>query len=144
MYGEKTFKNLYKIIKESISCNVANLFYSKSTQRALGHLKGTQGTLIGHLINWGALKGHSKCTWALKSLRHSTTWDTQALEVPWALGHSRHPRHLDTKDARYLDFQELRHLGAWALEGHLGTQVLKILEYLDTRDTRGTLFSTLL
>ena len=46
----KHLKKLYKTIKESISSNVTDLIYSKSNQKALGHLR------------------HSKSTWALKAL----------------------------------------------------------------------------
>ena len=46
----KIFKRLYKTIMESISSNAADLFYSKGTQKALGHSKGTHGSLKGHLI----------------------------------------------------------------------------------------------
>ena len=37
----KSFKNLYKIINVSIYCNVADVLYLKSTQREIGHSKGT-------------------------------------------------------------------------------------------------------
>ena len=71
MYGEKTFKNLYKIIKESISCNVADLFYSKSTPSALAHSShsGTRppetlrhSKCLGHLGIQGTLG-----TWTLRT-----------------------------------------------------------------------------
>ena len=45
----KTFKKLYKTIKEFIFSNLADLFDSKSTQRALGYTKCTRGTLKGPL-----------------------------------------------------------------------------------------------
>ena len=102
----KIFKNLYKTIKESNSCNIADLFHSKNTQRELGHSKDIQGTLIGHLSTCWALQWHSKNTWALKALRHSSTWDTQALDTPLALGLSWH-------------------LGTWTLQGYLGTHTLR-------------------
>ena len=86
----KVFKNLYKTIKESNSCNIADLSHSKNTQRELGHSKDIQGTLIGYLSTCWALQWHSKNTWALKALRHSSTWDTQALDTPLALGLSWH------------------------------------------------------
>ena len=41
----KVFKKLYKTIKESIFSNVADLFYLKNTQKALGHSKVYQGAL---------------------------------------------------------------------------------------------------
>ena len=41
MYSEKSFEKPYKTIKKSISCNVLDLFYSDSTQKTLGHSKGT-------------------------------------------------------------------------------------------------------
>ena len=55
----KSFKKLYKTINKLISCNVADFFHSKSTQRAFqGHLdirtlghSSTQGTLFSKLIN---------------------------------------------------------------------------------------------
>ena len=65
----KVFKKLYKTIKESISIDVANHFYSKSTRRTLkGHLS-TQRALQGH--SKGTLKafqGHSEGTQALGQL----------------------------------------------------------------------------
>ena len=67
MCGEKTFKNLYKIIKESISCNVADLFYSKSTQRALGH-SSHSGTRPPETLM------HSKCLGNLGTQGTLGTW----------------------------------------------------------------------
>ena len=58
---------------ESISSNIAKVFYSKSTQMAL--------------------EGHSKGTWALKALGYLSTVDTRALEGhlgPWTLKAFRH------------------------------------------------------
>ena len=37
----KVFKNSVKPIIEFISCNVVDVFYSKSTQKEIGHSKGT-------------------------------------------------------------------------------------------------------
>ena len=71
MYYEN-FLKLYKTIHESISCKVADFFYSKSTQRKIGLSRGTPRAL------WGDSKG----TWALEHLRHSGTRRTH--------GHSRH------------------------------------------------------
>ena len=73
----KFFKNHYKTIKESISSNVGDLFYSKKhskdtwvlkrhymgTQKPLEHLKGIPRTL----------QGHSNSIWALEALGHSST-----------------------------------------------------------------------
>ena len=67
MYTEKFFKKLYKTIKESTSSNVAELFYSMSTQRALkktfGHSKGNPSR---------AVQKHSNGAWELKALSHSS------------------------------------------------------------------------
>ena len=73
-------------MNEPISCNVADFFYSKSTQRKIGYSKGTPRTLQGHskvtprereeqlgiralkalgLLDTQAL-GHLKGTWALR------------------------------------------------------------------------------
>ena len=49
----KGFEKLYKTIKETISNNVTDLFYLKSTQRALEHWKSTPGVLQGHTMDSG-------------------------------------------------------------------------------------------
>ena len=79
------------------SSNLADLFYLKWTQKALGHSKDTRESLNGHLINQRTLPGHSKDIWLLKTFGH---WST------WILGYSK-----------YLDIWILGHL-----KGHLGTQ----------------------
>ena len=111
----KVFKKLYKTIKESISIDVANHFYSKGTRRTLkGHLS-TQRALQGH--SKGTLKafqGHSEGTWALKALRRSNIWDTWGLK-----------EHLDIWALKVLV-----HLGTWgtrAIEGYLCTWALMTL-----------------
>ena len=53
----KCYIKLYKTIKESISSNVADRFYSKGTQRALGHSKSTRRHSSGTLR---ALQLHSR------------------------------------------------------------------------------------
>ena len=86
-----------KTIKESISFNVANIFYLKGTWRGLGHSKSIRRTLVGHL---GARRtpralegdledtrsseenlsnqelGHSGTGRALRHSRHSGIWGT--------------------------------------------------------------------
>ena len=76
--------NVFKTIKGSIFSNIADLFYSISTQRAL--------------------EGHSKSTWTLEDHPKGTPWalqghlDTQGTQVferfrhlgTQVLGHSRH------------------------------------------------------
>ena len=103
MCSNKLLK-LYKTIKEPISCNVADVFHSKSTQREIRHSKGT---LQGHSKSTlRPLQGHSKDTWALRHSRYLFTWATETLghsKDTWALEHSK---------------------GTWAL-GHLGTQALR-------------------
>ena len=64
----KTFLKLYKTINEPIPCNVADLFYSKSTPRGIGHSRVTP-TALWHLR-------HS-CT--RRALGHSGTWALEAL-----------------------------------------------------------------
>ena len=168
MYSEKSLKNYIKLFKESISRNVADLFYSKNTQGALGHSRGTRGSLKEHLNTLRALEMHSKST-------------------ERALGHSRGTResfkgHLNTLRAlerHSMSTQKAlqahsRRSSTWALEGQLGTWALGhsrylgalghssiwalghmkdtwalrhsgtwALGHLGTRGTRGTLFSRL-
>ena len=64
----KVFKNS-KTVYESISCNVADFLYLKSTKKEIEHSNGTLRAL-GHSKSTWAL-GHSKGNWAL----------TQALEA---------------------------------------------------------------
>ena len=95
----KLFKKPYKTIKESISSNAVNLFYSKSTQRALGHSKGHSKGIqalkaLGHLSTWGTrvLRG-TLDPWELKHLKHSGTWRALRHSGTRALGHSKHSKH---------------------------------------------------
>ena len=136
----KVFKSS-KIINESISCNAADVFYSKSTQKKIGHSKGTLTALQGHL-GTRALKafGHLG-TRALKAFGHLGTRAFEALghsKGTWELGHSKgtwafgYSRHLGTWTLRQLDTR--------GLKGHLGTQVLR---RSGARDFGGTLFSRL-
>ena len=125
----KVFKSS-KIINESISCNAADVFSSKSTQKKIGHSKDTLTALQGHL-GTRALKafGHLG-TRAFEALGHSKgTWELGHSKGTWAFGHSR---HLGTWTLRQLDTR--------ALKGHLGTQVLR---RSGARDFGGTLFSRL-
>ena len=123
----KVFKNLYKTIKESNSCNIADLSHSKNTQRELGHSKDIQGTLIGYLSTCWALQWHSKNTWALKALRHSIPPWHSGSHGTWALGFS--------------GTDLLGHSDTPRVLGHSQTQAL---EQLENRGTRGTLFRSLL
>ena len=47
-----------KTVKECVSCNVPDFFYSENTQREIGYSKGT-----------------------LKAIGHSSTWALEALDV---------------------------------------------------------------
>ena len=116
MYTEKFFKKLYKTIKESTSSNVAELFYSMSTQTALKRHLGTQRVIP---------QGQSKNTpTALGNSRHSRI---QAFD---ALGHPN-----GTWSLKYL--QQLRHSGTRKEPGHSGTQGTQALGYWDTRRALG-------
>ena len=120
----KVFRKLYKTIMEFISSNFADLFYLKSTQRGLGHWKGTRWSLKGHLRTRSALKGHSKGTRALKALRHSNTWGTWTLKG-----------HLRSWALKALATWALEYMSTWdtrAHEGHLGTRVLKVIGHSGT------------
>ena len=57
MYSGTFFEILYKTVKEFISSNVANLFYSKSSPRALEHSKDTPKALehMRHMDTRGTL-----------------------------------------------------------------------------------------
>ena len=101
----EVFKKVYKTIKESISSNIANLFYSKTSWRAFDPLKGARRRL----------QVHSKNTWELKALKHLN--DLLALvhsKDTWTLQHWRH-----------ICTWPLRHLDTLALKGYLGTQILR-------------------
>ena len=81
MYSEKFLKT-HKTVSESISYNVADFFYSKSTLREFGHSRmleehlGTRGNralkALGRSGTWAL--GHLKSTW---ELRHSKDFDTR-------------------------------------------------------------------
>ena len=83
---QNVFENLYKTMKESISSNVAELFYSKRTQKELKGYLGTHGTrALDHLRHLDTLTalGHSKRYWALKQ---SGTWALEGLYLANTLG----------------------------------------------------------
>ena len=91
MYCEKVFEKLYKTIKESVSSNVTDLFYLKSTQRALGHPKGTRELLKEHLSIGTVLLGHYKGTQGTRALKYLRLSGTLRYFGTWALkalGHS--------------------------------------------------------
>ena len=90
---QNVFENLYKTMKESISSNVAELFYSKRTQKELKGYLGTHGTrALDHLRHLDTLTalGHSY-TWALQTLlgtqtiRHLGTRRTLFSKHTWVL-----------------------------------------------------------
>ena len=113
IHCERFLKN-YKTSKESIPSNVADLFYLKIIQRALGHSRGTRE----------AFKEHSKGTWSLEGHSKSTPRELKALghlEGTWA---SKAPMLLHTR----------------ALKGHLCTQPLG---HSCTQGTRVNSFSRL-
>ena len=159
----KVFKNLSKTSKESISSNFADFFYLKSTKRTLGHSNtawkvskywvflvrifphsdwmlnpnvGKYGPeKTPYLDTFQPVKGHSNSTWPLQG--HSK--DTQG-----AFGQSRHSGTRALEALRHSKktwaFRHWRHLGAWRVFGHSGTQALG---HLGTRGTWDTLFSRL-
>ena len=127
----KVFKSS-KIINESISCNAADVFYSKSTQKKIGHSKGTW--VLEHSRHLGI--------WVLEHLRHSGTQrvlgnsGTQrelghsGTQGTWILGHS--------------DNWTLGHSkGTWALR-YSGARALETLEALYLADSAKTKLNELL
>ena len=69
IHSKKYLKTL-KAINKSITYNVSDFLYLKSTQRKIGHLKDTTRTLEGHFAARRELKGHAG-TRALETLGHS-------------------------------------------------------------------------
>ena len=126
-------------MKESISSHDADLFYSRDTQRALGHCMGTLRALQERLVIRRVLQGDSKSTCILNALRHLRIWDIRAPE-----GHSKNTWALEhSKD---LDTWALRHIGTRPLAGHLetasnvfkcGVFLVRFFPYLDTFDVVG-------
>ena len=70
MYSEKFLKNSIKLLRSPFP--VADLFYSKSTQRVLRDSSHSDTRALETL--W-----HSKSTWTLGYSRHLCTWSLEAL-----------------------------------------------------------------
>ena len=109
MYSEKFLKTL-KLLTSPFFVMLQVFFYTKSTQRKIGHSSGTptalqvdfKGTLrslqehLNHIQTFDTLAiGHSTHLGIERALWHFGTKGT------WALGHSRHSRHLGTLFSRH-------------------------------------------
>ena len=86
-----------KTITESISCNVIYFFYSKSSQREIGHSKGTWRTKIEHSKGIPrALEGHS---FTRRTLGHSRLLGTRALEALYLADSFHSVKHRSLREA---------------------------------------------
>lgn len=111
----KLWRRLFPVLLQTFFTCRALQGHRKSTLQALGHSKSA----------WRALErargGHLKGPWALKTVVHSSTWDTHVLE-----GHLGE----ELKAVRHSSTCSFRHLNTQALKGHLDTQAFKVLKHL--------------
>ena len=89
-----------KLLKSPFLAILQTFFYSKCTQKEIGHSKGTQTSLEGHSKDTWEL-GHSRHLGSPPLEGHTSTHGTWALghSDTWAPGHSKCTWALEALDA---------------------------------------------